>query len=124
MSETSKREIVKPRFWDYIIFGATRFLPITKKMRKKLRLKLIKQKEDICLYEAKNYIALQVGIAIILTELVFMLIGYGFKFSFNYDSIANIIFGVLIEYVCFLIVMPIAVIPVYPFTGFWVRMDQ
>lgn len=114
---------LKPNIPDYITMVFTRYLPITKKLRHKIRLKFLRRKEDIVLYEAKSYIFLQICIGLLFTEILYQIIAIQFKFHFPENMITNIV-AFLLEYICFLITTPLSAIFIYPFTGFWVRLED
>lgn len=124
MKEDRKVPKIKPKFIDYLMITATRFLPITRKLRKSIRYRLLKRKEDIVLYESKSYIVLQVPLALALGELFYMALMLLIQFCWGDFNGLNMVVSFLIEYICFLAAMPIITIAFYPFTAFWVRMEQ
>lgn len=115
---------IKPKLRDYLMFALTRFLPITKKTRQKLRYRLLKVKEDIVLFESKSFIVLQVCISLLLAELLFIQLGVTLHFYLIKDSVGLEIGMLLIEYILFLLVTPLASLATYPFTGFWVKLEE
>lgn len=123
MKNSNQTKKIKPNILDYIIMVFTRYLPITKKLRKKIRHKLLRRKEDIVLYEAKSYIFIQICIGLLFAEILFQIITIPFRFYYPNYIITNTV-AFLLEYLCFLITTPLSAIFVYPFTGFWVRLEN
>lgn len=115
---------IKPGFRDYLFIVFTRFLPVTPKIRKKIRYRFLRQKEDIVLYESKSYIVLQVLLALGAAELIYAGLAVWTGLAFVSPTAFHWILAFLIEYLCFLAAMPLIAIPFYPFTGFWVRLEE
>lgn len=124
MDKHNKIPKLKPKFTDYLMIVATRFLPITGKLRRKIRYKLLKSKEDIVLYESKSYIVLQVPLAFGLGELAYAALAVLFQLYLLDVNGINMMISLLMEYACFLVAMPIIGLVFYPFTAFRVRIEE